>query len=112
MTHLEALDIIDRISYKNWCIVFREDIYYSGYILTVVAKVKDACLGYNYTQAPEINVTGKHLITYEYFDQMNKEMFTKLVKHQIVNLELHEVKEHLKQDGVCIDNPHPERKIS
>lgn len=112
MLKTEAQDIIDRITYKNYRIRFSQDAYEDYYLLQIYAPVKDACLGYAYSVAPEITITTVYKIDASLFERFVKTDFIRLIQNQIIRLETHEVYEHFKLDGVCVVNPHPEQKTA
>lgn len=112
MTHLEAQEIINSIVYKNYRITIREELFSYDFVLTLIAPVKDACLGYAYSVAPEIHIKSNRLYDIQYFNEMTKEQFINHIFDMCKQLELHELKEHFKVNGVCLYDPHPENKLT
>lgn len=112
MIQLEAQEIINSIVYKNYRIIFRRETVYGEVGITLIAPVKDACSGYAYSVAPEVNIKTHRTYFIDYFHQMTKEQFINEIFDMCKQLELHELKEHFKVDGVCLYDPHPELKKS
>lgn len=112
MTHLEAQAIINNIVYKNYRITFRPETVYEEVGLILTAPVKDACSGYAYSVAPEVHIKTYQTYDIDYFNEMTKDQFIGEIFDMCKRLELHELKEHFKVDGVCLYDPHPENKLT
>lgn len=110
MTSLEAQEIINSIVYKNYRISFRPETVYGQVGLILTAPVKDACSGYAYSVAPEIPIKTHQTYFPDYFYNMTKEQLLEEIFQMCKRLELHELKEHFKVDGVCLYDPQPETK--
>lgn len=105
----EAREVLNTIVYKNAYFYLDMGIY-DEVLLRVKLPVKDACSGYAYTVAPEIKITSEQRFPIEHFQRIQKDEFLYLVRKMCQRLELHEVDEHFKVDGICYTDPHPERK--
>jgi hypothetical protein len=109
MTIQEARNIINEITYKNFYFKIQEDIY-RGITLVATAPVKDACSGYSFEMAPIIPIKTIQIFDERYFNILDKEQFIKILYITCKRLELHELDEHFKVNGICYVDPHPELK--
>lgn len=105
---------ITRFTYKpGWLIKVVDDNYYDYIKIYITHKDQpDASkfkINEDYKQeiVETLPVTGNATIFKDSFKQMNFNDFVSFVFYEIKKLEMHEVKEWFKVDGLYFQNPHP-----
>ena len=111
MELIEAQKILDHeVRYKNIYFKVRRIVNNDTIEIKAVIQVKDACSGYAYEQSSTIPITTVEYISESYFEDLGKEDLVHLAYNACRRLEMHELDEHFKVNGVCFKDPHPELK--
>lgn len=101
----EAKAIFEKLTYKkHYRLIFRENPWNFSYemVFTYMAPDADGLV------PMDQQIVGRYEIPIEQLKYLNRKAFLKLIHHNILQVELHEINEWLRIDGEFINDPHPE----
>lgn len=102
-------NLVEKITYKDWKIQLRRELY-SDYIVLRISHLAADAYKKDFHAKKKSIVLSHWTFCPEQLRAMDDEQFIGMVWHQILTLEKHESEEWFRFQGKLVHNPHPERR--